>query len=474
MSVVNGTDRDVICRAATIPRYSLRELFSLRTAEKKPAFLKVPTFQRRYCWGENQLSSLVKDAVKLVTPHLGNALKTGTFRAPTRGQALAHNTHSLGQVVTTDVCLETHGYFSVIDGQQRATTVCIMLTCIRDYCHRVNIAPGLCTHIQSVLFPSASATECIVTPTFFDRATFDRCVRGDYTATTRESGVDNIAFIRDTFDRYLDNGALWKQLASKMASVSSQCADELELVSVCATAFVMAVLDKMSVLFFKMASSTPLDTQSAYARLAMREAVLAFQATNQHPGIKMTVTDLMRNLVVACFVTGDDGTDSRQITLYKEYWAPVEQLVMESEEAAGSAVGMVDQFNVLLESFMLQTDPGRVEKGKAAAQNMWADPGMALFPAYKKLQHCLDGAFSEHGIAVPLQAVTVQTEQIVIDWMKALLAFGRTFFGGYPNLGGDSAQVSTDKICWCRKQGTKCVDCIVKDNIRRGDKSAQQ
>ena len=56
---VRGSSADVICTATQIPRLSIRELFSRRRPDGTPMLLRVPVFQRRYCWGQEQSGSEV-------------------------------------------------------------------------------------------------------------------------------------------------------------------------------------------------------------------------------------------------------------------------------------------------------------------------------------------------------------------------------------------------------------------------------
>ena len=484
MSIVRGNDKDVICRAATIPRYSLGQLFSLTVNNphlanrKTRAYLKVPVFQRRYCWERKQLKKMVEDVIKLVTPNVGHS-----FAAPTEKTVFAHNSHSLGQLVVTDRHLvrtseNRVGYYSVIDGQQRCTTVCILLSSIFDYCSRLNVAPGLCKVIQSILFPGGGETEggkgkttCILSPTYFDRESFERCVGGKYVPRKEDGdqGVpDNILLIRNLFDSLLENGFLWKAISSKLGR-GDWSKSESARIEACATGFVSAMLNKMSVLFFKIVDKTGTETQSAYARLAMRDAGLSFQVNNRAPGVAMAVMDLLRNLIIACF---DREEDADLIHAYLDYWAPVERLAMgvhasTDAKTVATTSEMSDRFNLLLGSYMKHTDQGRLQKGKDASKNLWKDPFEMLFPAYKKLQNCIDGAFVEHGIPIPVQQKTKETETVIIGFLSDLHEFAKTFF---KLLGqGKGTEMATgintqSKACWCQAQGTLCVDCIVAKN----------
>ena len=135
--------------------------------------------------------------------------------------------------------------------------------------------------------------------------------------------------VRNIFDNYLESGILWKNIASKLAPGKWSASDS-SLVEMCATGFVSAMLNKMSVLLFKIEDKNGTETQSAYARLAMRDAGISFQTNNRAPGVAMAVMDLLRNLIVACFMTEeDDGL----IQAYLDHWAPIERLAMGVQES---------------------------------------------------------------------------------------------------------------------------------------------
>ena len=76
---------------------------------------------------------------------------------------------------------------------------------------------------------------------------------------------------------------------------------------------------------------------------------------------------------------------------------------------------------------MRHTDQGKLEKGKEATKTLWKDPFEVLFPAYKMLQNCIDGAFVEHGIPVPVTKTSKETEAVIIQFLSDLRTFATTF-----------------------------------------------
>src|ERR1700732_1946123 len=72
----------------------------------------IPTYQRRYSWNEKQVMELIEDV----------------------GLIEDVDTHLLGSIV----CLAGHhragvNQLELVDGQQRLTTIAILLECIRQY-----------------------------------------------------------------------------------------------------------------------------------------------------------------------------------------------------------------------------------------------------------------------------------------------------------------------------------------------------
>jgi len=482
MALAHGANKDIICSAKSIPRQTLRQILMHRGA------LRVPVFQRRYCWGPPQLAKLLTDIITLTTlPH------------DTPPEQIPFNAHSLGRMVAADQP-DGNGYM-VVDGQQRLTTVCILLSAVRDYfLHQQGTNPVPVVQLaQSLLFPAGLEAGCVVTPTYFDRDAFNCCVLGTATSTTSDTyritknitsggGVDHVSETRAYFDSLLPR--LWSRIASKLGMKKTKDgANTTALEAVCAMSLVQACVDKCTMLFFLMNEQGE-EVLAAYSRLAMRDAMLSFQLNNGAPGVKLQFVDLCRNLVCCQF----PGSEEEKIAGYHRYWAPVEALAMERaavggggssgrggsssssrSNAAESADAMVVELDSLLQAFVQSNNAaslcddvmgpptaGLLSQKRTPVMPSWSDPGQYQFPIYSQLQDAL--------------ARAVNRGQPVEIFLSALLAFAETNWststvdsstGAKSRESVDVANV-VDVVCTClARHGTLCVECIVAKNGRQ-------
>ena len=163
---VAAANQTTICNATNVGRITTRELLT-----KNQSF-EVPIFQRRYCWTSIQWKQLLSDAMfKRNNGSLGS--------------------HSLGRLTCTNV--ETGARSCILDGQQRFTTVTILLASIRDaiVCINQSENDSVVKTINNMLFPDNKAfydwagkdenllegTELSfakLTPSFYDRKSTDQ------------------------------------------------------------------------------------------------------------------------------------------------------------------------------------------------------------------------------------------------------------------------------------------------------------
>jgi len=408
---------------------------------------------------------------------------------------IPYNAHSLGRMVAA-AHPDGNGYM-VVDGQQRLTTVCVLLSTIRDYFLRQqkNGEPSVpVVHlIQSLLFPKGLESECVLRPTYFDRKAFNFCVMLETLTTTTTTttssplAVDHVSETRAYFESMLPR--LWSRIGSKLGlnMKGTQECESGAVEAVCALSLVQACIDKCTMLFFLMNEKGD-EILAAYSRLAMRDAMLSFQLNNSSPGVKLQFVDLCRNLVCCQF----PGSEEEKIAGYHLYWAPIEAMAMEravvvssidgndmhqnkyQNAAADNADAMVVELDQLLKAFVQSKrstrststlDVGEVMGPPPAATRKpvvpaWTDPGQYQFPIYTKLQATLANA--------------VKNGQPVEDFLATLLVFAKTIWNTNSFESFESSAEKSEvnggggsnvEACMClARHGTLCVGCIVAKN----------
>ena len=373
-SLTRGTHRDRICTTPTIPTLNMRQLLSLEAEGTRNgsdngmviSLLRVPPFQRRYCWGTSQIAKYLDDIAPLCRPIKAGAAAAvvaksknkNTVAAASVSQVLSGiGAHSFGRVVMTrrggDGKIDHD--LTVIDGQQRCTTTCILLTSLRDFVrtHVLNkklsetlvpLAQSIIEDIDAVLFPMGAAAGCVIQPTYFDRQSFVRCVSstnedndddddddGGVGGHSHTSGLvkigpfrvdgnyddeDHVLGVRSLFDDALYSGKLWNRISPGKTPPDGE--NILDYI----VAVYQAVLDKVCVLYFLTAEEAS-EAQAVYARLAIRDKGLTKQLASPAPGVSLDAVDLCRNVILSVF---SNGTEAEQIAVFEEFWAPLESL----------------------------------------------------------------------------------------------------------------------------------------------------
>ena len=254
--------------------------------------LRIPFFQRRYCWSPPQWATLLRDV-----------------------KACCGGRHALGRMTCA---VEGDGRLLVIDGQQRTTTCVLFLAACRD-------APAadaaLRAAVDAVLFPDGAALAAwraarapstgvvvvddgealdfaVVVPTYCDRAAFYEAVLpfGARAAT-----------------------AAWRRPAEAKAFFSAALAraSTAELGHL-----VDAVVHRLEWLFFPVRLDQRGDGTSdlfvIFERLALRDATFC-KPRRATEYASMGPADLVRNRLLGSF-----APESRAEQVYKEAWLPIE------------------------------------------------------------------------------------------------------------------------------------------------------
>ena len=464
MACAQTADPNVVCTASAIPTFSVRRILSFTplaetdTAAAAHCCWRVPIFQRRYCWGTKQLQKLLHDIMHLCP----------TSSAPLGGD----RAHALGRLM---VAADPKGDLILIDGQQRLITLCIFLSSIRDYLKNllstVSVSgrpkiEALITQCNDVIFRNGSPA---LQPTYFDRESFNSYVdpaprsavpaTSDATQPPRGGGVDYIKLTRQFFDSHVNSGALACKMGLHSSSSEESVLTEAAAVGMC-SALVTAVLDKLTMLFFLVRES---DLQSVYERLAMREALIASGSYNGAPGVSMSECDLARNLVTS-YGCGQEA----QLTLYTEYWAPVEE--MAATVAAKSKSKLTDVLNEFLSRFLAEFSLTMADSESSAEVKTnvtaWFDPGLQFFPMYSSLKRCVNSALQVKGLPIVMALPTKEAEEVVVSMLTEMRAKGQSYWsGGAADMGpppSSGQRAPAGAPCPCYARGTLCTDCIVK------------
>lgn len=325
----------------------------------------VPIFQRRYCWGETQWQTLLDDASKT---------RTSSSSATTSVAAGIVQQHSLGRLTCTNqtvvrtansgarqpksenLLAGVEGRSCILDGQQRFTTVTILLSAIRDLLQEDHkeISPKevesdwdvkkiqmLISSIDDLLFtnviqmrawmyrPDAKLEEGVelpfarLVPTFCDRWSYYSAILPSSSTT-----VDNVLEASSSSD------SSWhRPLAAKRFFLSKLQQDfssptQLSNVLTC-------VLDGLTMLYFPVDVNQGYndgteDLMVIYERLALRDATFC-KPRREEEYLSMDGVDMIRNLLLGSFREQTDALE-----FYKDYWLPIEKLT--SEQSYGRSI----------------------------------------------------------------------------------------------------------------------------------------
>ena len=467
-TLARGTNADIICTAASIPRKTMRQLFNMPSLNNSSILLRVPPFQRRYCWGQTQIDRYLIDIAALCTTPKSRQQIHDQKDTPLSGLSVlssAGNAHAFGRVVVTRRAEDQD--LSVVDGQQRCTTTIVFLTALRDFV-TTNLtqldkpkAQHFIDDVNQVLFPNGSDQDCIVRPTYFDRPTFNAFVNNKTggKVVPNTDHYDHVHRVRSLFDYALYSGQLFRNIKGRVAHGTPT--KEILILN-CAISLFQACLDKMCVLLFLTVEDAS-EAQAMYGRLAVREQSLSGMS-NRAPGVSMEVVDLCRNLILCVLCTS--GKESTQVEVFEQYWAPLEELALAKATKMEGDLDVADVFGAMLKDFITET---KIKQQEAARKQMLppstssetqhhTDPGEydTYFSMYTSLrqiiEHCRDQEEIKHFLACLL-------EFGVERWKDDADELGRRKNMNANETNNDS----TSTVCWCKANGTKCNDCIVSE-----------
>ncbi|GMH58997.1 hypothetical protein TrST_g10259 [Triparma strigata] len=340
---MKSANQNVICtsKAGQVRKCSVEFLLSRS--------LRIPIFQRRYCW---------------TAPNWRQALQDITFLATGR-----KSSHSFGRIT----CVDAGGAgLVVIDGQQRNTTCVLLLAACRD----IALEEGhfaLAKSIDGKLFGNKldkvdewvqSKKEegggsvqiqdgdyidcCCLIPTYCDRASFLHAVLTPSIGATSDSSWTRPLEAKQYLTQKLREGEL--------ASAGVIGLENLKRV-------ITAVLRKIEWLYFpldvggKHDDGTE-DLEIIFERLALRDAMFC-RPPSKSQYAEMASVDFIRNLMLGGFVKKEEIA----LEMYKTWWLPIETQAGKSAAQENKDGGEV--LENLLEAFLVEEGlpVGEEEKG---------------------------------------------------------------------------------------------------------------
>mmetsp|Transcript_2557 Transcript_2557/g.6497 ORF Transcript_2557/g.6497 Transcript_2557/m.6497 type:complete len:473 (+) Transcript_2557:58-1476(+) len=356
-AVANANDK-YICtaKASDVGKVKIRYLLERQ--------LKVPIFQRRYCWNKDQWSQLFDDVTSLIQ----------------QGKEV----HSLGRI-TCAVSPAEGNRLLVIDGQQRNTTSTLLLAAIRDAAHQQPEGRALADELNGILMPDASGLQRWLQE--------KRCSSGKQAATVEEGEcLDFMALLPTYCDRapffsavlppeaaVITDGLKWqrplqakKHFEEKLRALS---VGELHL-------YADAVLTKLEWLFFPLDLTSNYgdgtdDLQVIFERLAIRDAAFC-RPSRSSEFVGLGAADFVRNLLLGSF-----PTEAESIRMYEAHWLPMEMAAGLASQRTGMDAGTL--LEKLLESFLKAQPkrPGSSLKPKPPSINAGLVGG-PLYPRFRR------------------------------------------------------------------------------------------
>eukprot|EP00416_Gambierdiscus_australes_P015746 CAMPEP_0171078184 /NCGR_PEP_ID=MMETSP0766_2-20121228/14487_1 /TAXON_ID=439317 /ORGANISM="Gambierdiscus australes, Strain CAWD 149" /LENGTH=459 /DNA_ID=CAMNT_0011535293 /DNA_START=27 /DNA_END=1406 /DNA_ORIENTATION=+ len=318
---------NIICTAKgdDVKKVAVADVFAHR--------LRIPIFQRRYCWCTEQWETLLKDALSVV-----DGVK---------------DKHSLGRITCVKGDPNSGGRLAVVDGQQRNTTCSLLLAAIRDIAEsrrEEEVCRKLSADLDAVLLPDreglaawlrscggyarleegAALDFVALVPTYCDRAAYFAAVLPPHVTLEGESGEWKRPMEAKLFFQ--------KRLQAESSSRLAELAD--------------VVLHKLEWLFFPLnldeghADGTE-DLHIIFERLAARDATFC-KPHRETEYASMGAADFVRNLLLGSFRKEQDAID-----MYKQHWLPIEVAAAETAQEHHSSNAAVFMES-MLEAFMKQ------------------------------------------------------------------------------------------------------------------------
>lgn len=270
--------------------------------------MRIPPFQRAYCWDEKLAAGWWRDSQ-------GGPHSTGkAIFCPIRGS-------------------DPRAELIVVDGQQRLTTMCLCVSAIRDEAlHSLATAPETAEELaracDAVLFSDSFAAQqwfeasqallamgsagwhevlppdgealsfLSLVPTFRDRLAFQQLLAAGRLGLHPSAPESPMAEVRAAFDQAVRGRSL-QQLESDLRRM----------------------LDSMTVMSMTIVDPPPGLARQLYQWAQEKAMTIGMELLNPKPGVCLTVSDLVRNLVLAPLL---DRPAGEMEEVLRQHWLPLE------------------------------------------------------------------------------------------------------------------------------------------------------
>jgi len=387
-------NQNIICTAKgnDVRKVSISYLLSQK--------LKIPIFQRRYCWGQDQWDTLFNDVLyvangKKEKHSLGRITCVKTLDESDKVQG--HNGKREG-----DDGNQHDGRLLVIDGQQRNTTCTLLLAAIRDVAFNLQKTTNrddndaatcgsqLVAELDAVLFPDAGGLSMWLES--------DRSGASTGGVSLREGVSLEFAALIPT---YCDRASYFAAVLPPQRKVAAHSAEwqrpweakshfirKLQAMQGLGMATLNSladvVLHKLEWLFFPISVNGVFeddgteDLQLIFERLAIRDATFC-KPSRATEFASMGAADFVRNLLLGSFRCESDA-----IKMYKDHWLPI-------EKAAGAAATRNRSSNIaeVLENTLdafLKAQPEKLvaDERSQSMLTMAGAIGGELYPRFRK------------------------------------------------------------------------------------------
>lgn len=297
--------------------------------------LRIPLFQRRYCWGKEQCKKLLDD------------IQAARAWGHSIGRALVHKMQNQPKDSATQL--------TIIDGQQRSTTMMLMLASARDILMASGKATEVVRMIDRVLFLSQTALTSPLTdalrhfrlvPTHFDQVAFYKALMHPNSIPSPSDVPSNAVTAAKDF--FLEQFQLMP--LGKLQHLPER------------------ILDRVNVLQFGVRE---FDLMTMYERLAIKDQV--YWRTSG--GVSLAAMDLSRNLLLSYFVD-----DAQRQEAFFQLWVPFETMCMD-KNGKTDPERMHDLFSRFLQAIRVGELPSHLPPPSAIRpSNQGGQQHLALLP----------------------------------------------------------------------------------------------